>query len=103
MPFRINTAHNDYLESALELGIPAAASLVLALATLCGFCLAGTLRRRRNAVFPCLGVGISVLVGVHSLVDFSLQVPAVSATYSLLLGAAVAQSARTPGQSERER
>jgi O-antigen ligase len=99
MPFRINAAHNDYLQAALELGVPATASLVLALATLGGFCVAGTLRRRRNAVFPCLGVGVTVLVGAHSLVDFSLQVPAVSATYALLLGAAVAQSARTPPPS----
>jgi hypothetical protein len=36
----------------------------------------------------------SVLVAVHSLVDFSLEMPANAATYALLLGAACAQLAR---------
>ncbi len=34
----------------------------------------------------------TALVAVHSTVDFSLQNPAVAATYALLMGAAVAQS-----------
>ena len=32
------------------------------------------------------------IVAVHATVDFSLQNPAVAATYALLMGAAVAQS-----------
>jgi len=31
-------------------------------------------------------------VGAHALVDFSLQIPAVAYTYTLLMGAALAQS-----------
>jgi predicted RND superfamily exporter protein len=34
----------------------------------------------------------SVLVAVHSLVDFSLEMPANAATYALLLGVGCAQS-----------
>jgi O-antigen ligase len=88
----VDMAHNDYLQNLLELGAPAAGGLLLALAWLVGLCVTGIARRRRDAVFPCLGVAASVLVAVHALVDFSLQIPAVTATYLFLLGAAVAQS-----------
>ncbi len=85
-------AHNDYLEAALELGIPAAALLVcagLALAVGCG---RGALARRRDAAVPAAGLAACVLVGAHSLVDFSLQIPAVAATFALVLGTASAQA-----------
>jgi hypothetical protein len=58
-------------------------------------CARGARLRRRDAVFPCLGIAASVLVDVHALVDFSLQIPAVTATYLFLLGTAVAQSRST--------
>lgn len=85
-------AHNTYLENALELGIPAAASLTGAVAWLAFACLRGTLRRRRDAAFPCLAVAATALVGSHALVDFSLQIPAVAALYFLILGAGCGQA-----------
>jgi hypothetical protein len=54
--------------------------------------LRGVRLRRRDAVFPCLGIATTVLVALHATVDFSLQIPAVTYTYCFLLGAAVAQS-----------
>jgi O-antigen ligase len=95
LPFTIELAHNDYLENMLELGIPAALLLTGAVALLVFACLRGVFRRRRNAIIPCVGVGASLLVGVHACFDFSLQIPAVSLFYLLLLGAGVAQSAPT--------
>ena len=88
----IERAHNDYLENVLELGIPAGMTFFVMLALLVFECLRGVVRRRRNAIFPCLGFGASVLVGFHSAVDFSMQVPAVAITYAALLGVGVAQS-----------
>ncbi len=85
-------AHNTYLESALELGIPAAGSLILAIAGLAVLCLAGARRRRRNAIFPAIGVAVTVQVAVNSLFDFSLQIPAVAMTYAAIMGVACAQS-----------
>ena len=84
--------HNTYLENVLELGLPAASLLFLSIAALFARCLIGVRTRRRDVVYPCIGVGATVLVAAHSLVDFSLQIPAVAATYALLMGAAVAQS-----------
>jgi O-antigen ligase len=89
---RYDLAHNDYLELAFELGIPAATSLVLALLLIAFKCLRDALAGRRNSSLPTLGVGASILVGVHALVDFSLQMPAVALTYATVLGLAVGQS-----------
>ncbi len=89
----IDKAHNTYLELALEAGIPAAIAIVLAvllLAALCGVALV----RRRSIRFSLTGVAVSLLVGLHALVDFSLQMPAIAITYAAVLGACAAQSLR---------
>jgi O-antigen ligase len=88
-------SHNTYLENALELGVPAATLLTLACAALFLRCLLGVLKRRRHIIYPAIGVGATVLVAVHSFVDFGLQIPAITATYALIMGAAVAQSWRS--------
>jgi O-antigen ligase len=85
-------AHDDYLEAAFELGIPAAASLVAAVGYVGLCCLVGARRRRRDAVYPALGAAATALVACHALVDFSLQIPAVAAWFAALLGLGYAQS-----------
>jgi O-antigen ligase len=91
-------AHNVYLENMLELGVPAAAILAAAVAVLFVLCAIGVRRRRQNAVYPCVGLAATVVVAVHSLVDFSLQIPAVAMTYAMIMGLACAQcrSSRRP-------
>jgi O-antigen ligase len=88
----VNAAHNDYLENMLELGIPTALVLFLCVAWIITLCVRGIRRRRHGAAIPCLGVAASALVAAHSLVDFSLQIPAITVTYLFVLGIAVAQS-----------
>lgn len=85
-------AHSDYLEAAFELGLPAALSLWLAILAAALVCLAGLWRRRRDRLYPALGVAATVLIALHAAVDFSLQMPAVAATYAFLLGLAYGQS-----------
>lgn len=97
---RVLRAHDTYLENALELGIPGAVVLTLALAGPAVICLVGIHRRRRNALYPCMGVAASVLVGLHATVDFTMQVPAVAATYALIMGAACAQSWSTRNSND---
>ena len=91
-------AHNVYLENMLELGIPASLALFAAVAGLAVLCVIGVRRRRQNAVYPCVGLGATVLVAVHGIVDFSLQIPAITVTYAFLMGIAAAQcwSSRRP-------
>ncbi|MCI0431434.1 MAG: O-antigen ligase family protein [Rhodospirillales bacterium] len=89
----LDKAHNLYLELAAELGLPVAGALILGVGWLVARTLLASLRLRPGAALAAAGA--SSLVGVHSLVDFSLQIPAVTATWLLLLGAGL-------GQVERE-
>jgi len=84
--------HNTYLESALELGLPAAICLALAIGLLSWQCWRGMSTRSRDGHFPAMGFAASILVSLHALVDFSLQIPAIAVAYMFLLGIAVAQS-----------
>lgn len=85
-------AHNDWLEMLFELGWPAA---LLWFGVLAGFatrCLVGVFRRHRDQTYPGIGFSACAVVGLHSLVDFSLQIPAVALTFAMLLGVGVSQS-----------
>ncbi len=98
-----NYAHNTYLENAFELGIPAAVALVGAIGWLAYVCAHSLRRRRRNALYPCLGIAATVLVGLHSLLDFSLEIPAIAVTYAAIMGVAYGRARRSLGSSERRR
>ena len=79
----------------MDLGVPAAALLGLSFAVIAGVCLRGLMVRRRDRLYPALAVASMVLLGAHGLVDFSVQIPAVAATFALLLGLGFAQSWNT--------
>ncbi len=84
--------HNLYLGAAVEMGVPAAATLIIAIAMIAWSCFRGIERRRRDHALPALGVAITSLIGVHGLTDSPLYLPANAATFSFLLGLAYAQS-----------
>lgn len=85
-------AHNSYLETALDLGLPGAGLFFGSIAVVLAVCLRGLVVRRRDHIYPALAVAVAVLEGCHSLFDFSAQMPAVAMTLSLLLGIGYAQS-----------
>ena len=85
----LDKAHNTYLQMIMELGWPAALALYAGLGLLVFRCQQG-----RSAVYPTVLASCSVLVAVHALVDFSLEMPANAATYALLLGIGCAQAVR---------
>jgi len=97
----VDVAHDDYLENVLELGVPAGIAFYAVLFMLVLECFKGVFRRRRDAIYACMGIGVSVLVGCHSAVDFSMQMPAVAITFAALLGVGVAQSVRMGGRANR--
>jgi O-antigen ligase len=84
-------AHSTYLENVLEMGIPAALALFAVFGGFLILTYLGLRRRRRDFIYPCIGFASTVLVAAHSAVDFSLQIPAVTVTYSLIMGASCAQ------------
>ena len=87
-------ARNAYLENALEIGIPATAALLLSIGWIVLICFASVLRHRRMAFLPCLGIAATVLAGAHGAIDYGIQIPAVAATYAVIMGAACAQAFR---------
>jgi O-antigen ligase len=90
----LDKAHNTYLQLIMELGWPAAAALVSGVALLVLRCLRWRSAHGRAAACPAVLASCSVLVAVHSLVDFSLEMPANAVTYALLLGLGCAQALR---------
>jgi len=85
-------AHNTYLEIIQGLGIPAAALFFAMLLFLVARCAYAALTRRSSSTAPLVAASASVIVGLHSFVDFSMQMQAVALTWTALLGAGMAQS-----------
>lgn len=85
-------AHNTYLEKALELGVPAAIALFATILLLVLSCWQGLRRRRHNQVFPAMAVAASCMIAAHSMLDFSVEIPAITVSFAFLLGIGVAQS-----------
>ncbi len=88
-------AHSTPLETIVELGVlaslPAMAIVLLPWAV----CLRGALRRRlANRYLPAAAFAIAAVPILHSLIDFSLQMPAIGFTTAALLGMGWAQAFR---------
>jgi len=99
--YTIDHAHNEYLETAAELGIPAA--LLLGAGASAG--LVRRWRRARRARGPRRDIALGSLTGafgllLHSVVDFPLRVPAVVALFCLLLGMTFAAESKVPGRRQ---
>lgn len=85
-------AHSSYLELAFELGIGGAGAMVAGLIWIVAINIRGTYRRRRESMIPAMAVAAATVVAIHSLADFSLQIPAVALTFAAILGVGTAQS-----------
>ncbi len=104
-------AHNDYLQVAIELGLPG-----LALAVALAFSIARRARRVRRELIDA-GSSLSqlhsgycaaaVAVALHSFTDFGLHLPANAALFAVVLAAVIGMtpsaSARKPPREKRAR
>ena len=83
-------AHNDYLEFAAELGVPAA--FVLACFVLLALqCAYRVQRERHTPLYRGAAFAVTMTIcwaAIHSLTDFNLQIPANALTFVSLLGLA---------------
>ena len=86
-------AHNDYLETTAEWGIPIAAIFWLGCFALLGVCARAFVRSRdparRGPLLASLGAILYILV--HSLTDFNLQIPSNAMLFFTFAGIALAQ------------
>lgn len=87
-------AHNDYLELAMTAGIPAATMLVVAFIVFVAFLFSRLKVGAQYRAFIALGITSSIQLGLHSLVDFSLQIPAISYMWCAILAASVSVANR---------
>jgi hypothetical protein len=85
-------AHNTYLEIFQGLGLLFGSLLIAAVVLLVLRCIKGATTRQGNVTVPRVAASVAILIGVHAIVDFSLQIQAVTLTFMAVLGAGVAQS-----------
>lgn len=85
-------AHNTYFEILIGLGLPIGLIFLSIFIWAIIRCSKAFLHRQQHRYFAILGLSASLLVGLHALVDFSLQIQAVTLAYLAILGAAIAQS-----------
>jgi O-antigen ligase len=99
----VNHAHNDYLEIASDLGIPAAAlffgSTGALLARVARKAASSEASFERAMALGCLGSIAAILL--HSFTDFNLYIPANALMFSLILGLAASISPPNAGVLRR--
>lgn len=77
-------AHNFYLDGVIALGVAFIIAACACLTALISTYASGYKNRRSMRIYPIAGLATVVLVGVHSLVDFSLQIPGLAAFYAAI-------------------
>lgn|GEM_PF-2399248 len=94
-PGNVEEAGNDLLEPLSDLGLPAGIAFLASPLLIVLQCAAGAATRRRDRVFPAIAVAAAMCMGVQAVAGFSLQVPAISVVFAVLLGIGAIQSWRT--------
>jgi len=92
-------AHNTLLQIAADMGVPIAILVVVAWIVIFAVLIRGIRVRRRNLLFPIAALGIALLAVLHSMIDFSLQIPGYAIVALSLVGAGLAQSFSSRAQS----
>lgn len=87
-------AHNTPLEIAADMGVPIAALVVAAWIVIFAVLVRGVLIRRRGLLAPVAALAVAMLAVLHSLIDFTLQIPGYAIVALALIGAGLAQSFR---------
>lgn len=101
MPVANNLAHSTPLETVVEVGIPMALIGFAIVLIPYGISLYGAIiRRRAHRYLPAAAFAVATVPILHSMVDFSLQMPAIAFVVSAVLGMGWAQAF---GRRERSR
>ena len=93
------SAHSTPLEMAAELGLPLVGLVVVAWIIVLAVLVRGVRIRRRDVVVPVTALSVAALALLHSLIDFSLQIPGYAIVVFALLGAGLSQSFSSRGRN----
>ncbi len=86
-------AHDFYLEAVWSLGVVAAlAAFLVAYGALISVFMTGLRMRKSRKPITWTGISALTVVGIHSVVDFSLQIPAVAAIFAFHMALATTTS-----------
>jgi O-antigen ligase len=85
-------AHDTLLELAADMGIPLAILVAIGWFMIFAILVHGIRVRRRDLLIPVSALAVAMVAILHSLVDFSLQIPGYSIPALTLIGAGLAQS-----------
>ena len=87
-------AHSTPLELAADLGIPLAAAIGLGWILILALLIRAARRRRREGIVPLAALSVALIGLLHSMVDFSLQIPGYAIVAFAVVGAGLGQSFR---------
>ncbi len=93
----IRALHNVYLQWLEEAGVIGAVPMFLCLGLIMVSTLKGLSARRRSASWICALLAADVVILVHGLADYALQVPSIAAFWALLLGLQLGLSRSSAG------
>jgi O-antigen ligase len=85
-------AHNTLLEIAADMGVPIALLVIVAWIVVFAVLTHGVWVNHRDLVVPVAALSVAILAVLHSLIDFTLQIPGYSIVALALIGAGLAQS-----------
>jgi O-antigen ligase len=85
-------AHDTLLELASDMGVPLAILVAVGWLAIFGVLLHGIRVRKRDLLIPISAFAVATVAVLHSLIDFSLQIPGYSIPTLALVGAGLAQS-----------
>jgi O-antigen ligase len=84
-------AHSTPLELAAEVGLPLCGAVCVGWGAMLAILVRGIVRRR-DSVIPLSALAVSMVALLHSLIDFSLQIPGYAIMVFALMGTGVARS-----------
>jgi len=85
-------AHDTILELAADMGVPLAILVAAGWLVIFTVLIHGIRVRRRDLLIPISAFAVAMIAVLHSLIDFSLQIPGYSIPTLALVGAGLAQS-----------
>jgi O-antigen ligase len=85
-------AHSSLLEIAAEMGLPFAGLVAIGWIMVLALLLRGAAIRHRDLIIPSAAFAAAALAVLHSLIDFSLQIPGYAIVIFALVGGGLAQS-----------
>jgi len=85
-------AHDFYLEGWLGLGLPFLVALAIGYLVLIAAFVRGVRVRHKFCFIPVMGLAALILASLHSVVDFSLQIPGLAVYFAAIMAATVTVS-----------